>query len=238
MVSLALIFFLMPLTASQETVTPGVNFSTALPLGIGEYVFNLDVGTLHYFRVDLKKGETLIVALRMPVNQDFDIYLLDPFRQIVDQGVRPAGLTERLGYLAVEDGPHYLVVLGFGGSSGLYTLSISISKPATKTETVTATMTTRLLEVETRLSIITQTMTVERIVTATVTTIRDVERAPWSLLGMAVIGLSVLAVGLSLSGALEKLVKGGERPMPRQETIERKYQVPEEEVKKDDNHST
>jgi hypothetical protein len=209
-VTLALIIFFIPLAASQETGMPGANFATALQLTPGEYVFSLDAGTLHYFRVDLKKGETLLVVLRMPTSQDFDIYLLDPFRQVVDQGIRTAGLTERLGYLAVEDGPHYLVVLGFGGSSGTYTLSISISKPITRTETVTTTMATKILEVETRLSVVTQTVTSERIVTATITTTRDVERLPWTLLGLSILGLSVLATGLSLGGALEKLARSGE----------------------------
>ena len=194
---------------AQQLSQPGANFATALPLTAGEYVFRLDEGDIHYFRVDLRKGETLLVALRMPTTQDFDIFLLDPFRQIIDQGIRPAGLTERLGYLAVEDGPHYIVVLGFAGSSGIYTLSISVMKPATVTETVTATVTSKIVEVETSISFATKTVTEERVLTHTVTDVREVEKAPWALVGFAVLGLAVIAAGISLSNSIERFRGAG-----------------------------
>ncbi|MEM3095783.1 MAG: PPC domain-containing protein [Nitrososphaerota archaeon] len=231
---LALTLLTPPIILGQKVGEPGTNFSTALQLTPGEYVFRLDTGDLHYFSVDLERGETLLVVLRMPSNQDFDIYLLSPLREIIDQGVRTAGLTERIGYQAVEDGPHYLVVLGFGGSSGTYTLSISTARPPTKTETVTATFTTKLLEVETRLSVVTQTLTIERVVTSTVTVARDVERLPWTMVGLALLSLSIVYAGLSLGGALGSVgraARGGgeasqptaaEKPMERAETSPQK----------------
>jgi hypothetical protein len=117
----------------------------------------------------LEPGDVLVAKMRITSNQDFDLYLLSPLREIVGQSVRSAGLTDAAEYTAVEKGPHYIVVLGFGDSSGVYTLSVSVLKPKTLTQTVTATVTARVTETVTTHVFNTQTLISEKLVTVVTT---------------------------------------------------------------------
>ena len=103
---------------------PGTSFTTALELEEGEHSFYLGAGDFHFFKVMLETGEVLVVSLRMPIREDFDIFLLSPARDFIQSGTRPAGLIERVSVLANEPGYYYIAVTSFGGSSGVYTLSI------------------------------------------------------------------------------------------------------------------
>jgi len=191
--------FLASVLLASAAEQPGTNFSTATELAEGDYSFFLDVGDLHFFKVRLERGETLIVTLRMPVREDFDIVLLGPARDLLERGIKPAGLTERIGVLASESGYYYIVVTAFGRSSGTYTLTIDILKPSAETVTRTETVISSTTVTETQYMVHTVTVTVERMVTLTEAVEREVESIPWSMLGLIAVALAIIYAGFSFS---------------------------------------
>ncbi len=217
----------MAISAAQELV-PGVGFSSALELTPGTYSFYLASGEVHFFKVLLEPGDVLVAMVRMASNQDFDIYLLNPLRELVGQSVRAAGFTDAVEYIAAEKGPHYIKVKGFGDTTGTYTLTIFIQKPKTVTQTVTTTVTQKITETATALSFQTNTVVSERIITAVESRTVEVERIPWTALGLALLAGAILYTGYAASDALKKLGRREEEPKKYEPM---KEQLPKEQEK-------
>ncbi len=216
-----LFWLLLPLmlvfSVFGQEMVPGTGFSSALELTPGSYSFALAPGELHFFKILLEPGDVLVAKVRMASNQDFDLYLLNPLREIVGQSVRSAGLTDAAEYTAVEKGPHYIVVLGFGDSSGVYTLSVSVLKPKTLTQTVTATVTARVTETVTTHVFNTQTLVSEKLVTVFNNERIEVEKVPWTAAGLAVLAAALIYVGHAASEAVKNRSKQTEeeqKPAP------------------------
>ncbi|MEM2114688.1 MAG: hypothetical protein QXS12_04470, partial [Candidatus Caldarchaeum sp.] len=125
---LLLLTLIIVVPIHAEEPVPGTGFSSALELTPGTYSFYLELGEIHYFKVNLEAGDILSVKIRMPFNQDFDLYLFNPLREIVAQSVRAAGLTDAVELIVSETGFHYVVVVGFGGARGVYSLTLFVQK--------------------------------------------------------------------------------------------------------------
>ncbi|MEM2238017.1 MAG: hypothetical protein QXR26_05730 [Candidatus Caldarchaeum sp.] len=205
------------IVSSAQQLAPGVGFSSAPELSPGTYSFYLAAGEVHFFKVVLEPGDILVAMVRMASNQDFDLYLLNPMRELVGQSVRAAGLTDAVEYIAAERGPHYIAVAGFGGSTGTYSLTVSVQKPKTVTQTVTATVTQRITETATVLSFVTNTVVSERVATVVESRAVEVERIPWTALGLAVLAGALLYTGYAASDALKNLAKRGQEPSKPEE---------------------
>lgn len=190
-------------SAYGQGLVPGTGFSSALELTPGSYSFAIAPGEIHFFKIMLEPGDILVAKVRMAANQDFDLYLLNPLREIVGQSVRATGLTDAVEYTAVEKGPHYIVVLGFGDSAGVYSLTISVIRPKTVTQTVTAVVTERVTETVTTHVFNTNTLVSERIVTVVDTERVEVEKAPWTAAGLAILAAALLYTGHAASEALK-----------------------------------
>jgi len=180
---------------------PGTNFSTATEIQEGEYIFFLDRGAVHFFKIKLQIGDTLIATLRMPRRQDFDIILFSPLREVIEQGIRPAELTERVGTIASEEGYYYIVVYGFGGSSGSYTLNVDVIKPRVETITVKETITTLTTDTITSYVAYTITHTVEKPITVVSTRVEEVESLPWQFFGLIALAFALIYIGSAVSKA-------------------------------------
>ncbi|MEM0384039.1 MAG: hypothetical protein QXS57_03775 [Candidatus Caldarchaeum sp.] len=209
---LAVALLLAVASVSAQPVVPGVGFSSALELSPGTYSFYLGRGEIHFFKVVLEPGDVVVVMLRMAANQDFDLYLLNPLRELAEQSLRGPGATDAVEHVAAERGPYYIVVLGFGGSSGTYTLAVSVLKPKIITQTVTATVTQRITETQTVVNFQTNTVMSERLATVVDTRVVEVERVPWTALGLAVLGAALLYTGYATSEALKNLARKQEKP--------------------------
>lgn len=201
---LSLVLSALFIPVSAEERVPGTGFSSALELSPGTYSFYIAPGEVQFFKINLEAGDVLVVKIRMAANQDFDLYVFNPLREVVVQSVRAAGLTDSIELVAAEKGPHYVVVLGFAGSSGTYSLSVFVQRPRTVTQTVTQTITQKLTETVTALSFATNTVTTEKIVTVVGREVVEVERIPWTAVGLAVLAASIVYVGYSASNALRK----------------------------------
>ncbi|MCS6783670.1 MAG: hypothetical protein RMI43_03115 [Candidatus Caldarchaeum sp.] len=210
--TLALAALLIPASSQQQV--PGTGFSSALELTSGTYSFYLAVGETHFFKINLDPGDILVVKVRMAFNQDFDLYLLNPLREIVAQSVRAAGFTDSIELIAAEKGPHYMVVTGFGVTQGTYSLTVFVQKPRTVTQTVTTTVTQRLTETATALSFMTNTVVSEKLVTVVDREVVEVERIPWTAVGLAVLAASVLYLGYAASNTLKNMGRREEKQTP------------------------
>lgn len=180
---------------------PGTSFANAPALQPGSYTYDLQPGDLHFFRVDLTKGQTLFVVVRVPTDQDFDFVLFSPERDPLESGTRPIGFYERVSYKAVSSGPHYVVVYPFGPSRGAYTLEISIlDEPAV---TVTSTVTEfRYLTVTVPGATVTmQTVSFRTLMIEP----RDVRAEAWSMIGMGVLAVGLIAMAIIIHDSLTKL---------------------------------
>ncbi|MDW8042198.1 MAG: hypothetical protein RMJ75_05265 [Nitrososphaerota archaeon] len=198
----ALLLNLNALVSAQAAAPPpGTNFANAPVLAPGSYTYDLQAGDLHFFRVDLVKGQTIFVVVRVPLDQDFDLVLFSPERDPLETGVRPAGFYERASYRAVATGPHYVVVYPFGPSRGAYTLEISIvDEPAI---TVTATVTEfRYLTVTVPGATVTmQTVSLRTVMAEP----REVRTEAWTPIGMGLIALGLVATAIIIHDSLTKL---------------------------------
>ena len=198
-------------SAYGQELVPGVGFNSALELSSGTYTFYLGAGELHFFKVVLEPGDVLVVLVRMASNQDFDLYLLNPMREIVGQSIRPTGLTDLAEYVAAEHGPHYIVVTGFGGSTGTYSLTVFIGKPKTMTTTITTTATEYVTSTSTTIVFQTHTVVSEKVVTEVREKTVEVERVPWTAAGLAVLAAALLYTGYAASSSLRGIVRREER---------------------------
>lgn len=198
--------------SSAQQITPGVGFASAPELSPGTYSFYLGPGEFHFFKVSLEPGDVVVVMIRMAAGLDFDLYLLNPLREVAGQSLRGPGATDAIEYTAVERGPHYVVVLGFGGSSGMYSLTVSVFKPKTVTQTVTATVTQKVTETATVINFQTNTVVSERVVTVVDTDVVEVERVPWTALGLAVLAAALIYTGYAASDSLRSLARRQEPP--------------------------
>ncbi|MEM1943985.1 MAG: hypothetical protein QXO30_04415 [Candidatus Caldarchaeum sp.] len=197
-------------SVSAQPVVPGVGFSSALELSPGTYSFYLGRGEIHFFKVVLEPGDVVVVMLRMAANQDFDLYLLNPLRELAEQSRRGPGATDAVEHVAAERGPYYVVVRGFG-ESGTYTLTVSVLKPKIVTQTVTATVTQRITETQTVVNFQTNTVMSEKLATVVDARVVEVERVPWTALGLAVLGAALLYTGYATSDALKNLARKQEK---------------------------
>jgi Na+-transporting methylmalonyl-CoA/oxaloacetate decarboxylase beta subunit len=208
----AVLALFIALPVHGQELVPGVGFNSALELSPGTYSFHIGSGELHFFKIILEPGDILIVFIRMAANQDFDLYLLNPRRELVGQSIRPIGLTDFVEYVAAERGPHYVVVTVFGGSSGVYSLTVSVQKPRTVTATVTATATERLITTSTAYIFQTQTVVSEKVVTVFQDRAVEVEKVPWTAAGLAVVASALLYTGYAVSTSFRSYGRRGGRP--------------------------
>jgi len=190
-----------------EEQEPGTGFATALPLTSGTYDFYMEVGGTHFFKVKLETGQTLYVFMRPPQGQDFDLVLLTPEREVVEQSIAPAGAGERVSIQAPYTGYYYVVVYSYMGSEGLYTLTIRVVDQPTKTMTLTTTRTERIYVYRTEPTVIFETITETVYLTRTRVEIMEVEKVPWLFLGLVSIGVLVFAGLLALSASLKEKSK-------------------------------
>ncbi|MEN3047567.1 MAG: hypothetical protein ABDH63_02130 [Candidatus Caldarchaeales archaeon] len=212
-VALTLLFAVSPVAQASRPL-PGTNFANAPSLRPGSYTYDLQPGDLHFFRVDLVKGQTLFVVVRVPADQDFDAVLFSPERDPIEQSVRPRGFYERISYKAVASGPHYIVVYPFGPSRGVYTLEVSVLDEPAVTVTVTAT----------ELRYVTVTVP-GATVTAQVVSFRTVMLEPkdvgteaWSAIGMGLVAIGLVATAVIFHDSITKLRGAqGAEARPRQE---------------------
>ncbi|MEM0482346.1 MAG: PPC domain-containing protein [Nitrososphaerota archaeon] len=218
---LILVLLLLPAPAAlaQEERVPGTSYSTALELGPGEHSFYLERGDVHYFSVRLEKDDTLYLQLRSALDQDFDMALISPDREIIELSVRAAGFSERITYTASSSGLYFVVVFPFGASSGAYSLLIGISKPRVTTVTSTVTVVSYVTLTQKELRDVVIALTRESFRTVTVTSQqvfgRGMEILGWSVLSLAIIAVAVLIRdGLvrarPTSGGGEKITKESE----------------------------
>jgi len=209
--ALLTLFLVLGVASSQQEMVPGVGFASALEISPGTYSFHLAVGEIHFFSIQLEPGEILVAKIRMASNQDFDLYLFNPLREIVAQSVRVAGLTDSVEYVVTEKGPHYVVVVGFADTEGTYTLTISVVKPKTLTQTVTTTVTMKTTETVTALALVTNTVVSEHLITQVERTTVEVEKIPWTAIGLTAVGAAVIYAGYVVSETTRKLNKKQEQ---------------------------
>ena len=194
-----------------EAPEPGTGFATAPLLEEGVYDYHLAAGEAHFFRVWLKTGQSLHVILRVPMGQDFDLYLLSPERDLLEQSIRLGGQTERVSYQASYPGFYYILVYSYGESSGLYTLRIRIIDQPTKTITVTQVETVYLTETVSSPILRIETVTRTFYVTRTEVNTLYVERFPWVFAGLIALGVLIM-LGLILMGRIVRLRESGQAP--------------------------
>jgi len=201
LLALTLLVALPPSSLGQQGRAPGTNYSTALELTPGEHSFYLERGDTHYFSIRLEKDDTLYLQMRSALNQDFDMALVSPERDVIELSLRPAGFTERITYTAQSSGLYFIVVFPFGPSSGAYSLLIGISKPrvTVQTETVTALAYITVTHKDVRDFAVILTRESYRTVTVTTTIQPD---QGYQLLGLAVISLALIAVGAIIRDGL------------------------------------
>ena len=204
----------LPIVYSSE---PGTGFATAGELEEGVYTFRMEVGGIHFFKVWLETGETIYVVMNPPINQDFDVFLLTPDRRLLEQSVAPTGVSERVSALAPQSGYYYVVVTSFGGSEGLYVLNIRVIKPKVMTETETITQTSVKMTVIYKPSIIYSTVTEASYVTVTEVRRVEVERLPWTFMGLVSLGAMILAGFAILSSSIRRKTKPEPPPQPDSE---------------------
>lgn len=203
--TLILLFILasQPIAFAQIERTPGTSYSTALELSPGEHSFFLERGDTHYFAVRLEKDDTLYLLLRSALNQDFDLALVSPDREIIELSVRAAGFTERVTYVASSSGLYYVVVFPFGPSTGSYNLIVDVSKPRTSTVTATVTVVSFATMTQRELRDVVIVLTRESYRTVTITTQQPVDRS-FELLGWSVMSIAVLVVAVIIRDGLLK----------------------------------
>ncbi|MEM0381356.1 MAG: PPC domain-containing protein [Nitrososphaerota archaeon] len=193
--ALTLLLSLIPTAFSQAARVPGTNYSTALELTVGEHTFYLERGDVHYFAVRLERDDTLYILLTPPTNQDFDMALVSPSRDVIELSVRATGFTERITYTAPSSGIYYIVVFPFGASSGAYSLLIGISKPRVTTVISTVTVASYITLTQKELRDVVIVMTRESYRTVTVTS-QQLVGGGLELLGWSVLSLAILAVAV------------------------------------------
>jgi len=191
-----------------ETPEPGTGFATAPLLKDGVYDYHLAVGEVHFFKVWLETGQSLHVMMRVPVGQDFDLYLLSPERDLLERSTRPRGEVETVSCQASYPGFYYILVSSYGESSGLYTLRIRIIDQPTKT--VTATWTETIYLTERVSSPILKLETVTRTIHVTRTEVETiyVERFPWIFISSVTLGVLIMS-GLIVMAIIFKQERGG-----------------------------
>lgn len=202
LVALAALTASLPAVISEEG-EPGTGFATALPLTPGVYNFYMEPGGVHFFKVYLEAGQTLHIMMRPPLDQDFDLILLSPERDLIEQSVAPAGTGERVSTQAPYPGYYYVVVYSYAGSAGAYVLRVSILGQPTKTLTVTETATQRVYSYVTKPTVVLRTVTETIYLTRTSVERVYVERVPWLFIGLAVLGILVFAGLAMLSSAVK-----------------------------------
>ncbi len=201
----ALLIFTNPVISE---VQPGTGFLTATEIKPGSYDFYMEGGRSHFFKVWLNVGQILHLVLRVPMDADFDVYLLSSEREVIERSLSPRGYTERISYQASFSDYYYIVVVPYFGSRGTYTMQITFYDPPTKTVTTTATETAPVYITIPKPTaiIITVTKTVREV--EAIKEVEYVERFPWLFIGLVVLAVSIIiSTGLisqSIRTRLEK----------------------------------
>ncbi|MCS6787746.1 MAG: hypothetical protein NZ733_00430 [Aigarchaeota archaeon] len=212
-IALMLLLALSPVAQASRPL-PGTNFANAPSLRPGSYTYDLQPGDLHFFRVDLVKGQTIFVVVRVPVGQDFDLILFSPERDPIEQGVRPSGFYERVSYKAVASGPHYVVVYPFGPSRGAYTLEISVLDEPAVTVTVTATELRYVTVMVPGATVTAQVVSFRTVMLEP----KDVGTEAWGAMGMGLVAIGLVATALIVHDSISRLRGSpGAEARPRQE---------------------
>lgn len=203
---LVVILFLMLLTTLTHVFSeeqPGTGFSTAMELKEGSYSFYMEGARAHFFKIWLDVNQILHITLRVPMYADFDLYLLNPDREVIERSILGRGYVERISYQASSSGYHYIVVTPFPGSRGPYSLQISVHDLPVRTVTVTVTKSIPTYEVIFRPAPMLVTVTKTIYETERTIEVRYVERVPWTMMGLIIIAISIMVS----SAAVVRLLK-------------------------------
>lgn len=196
------IFFISAVSA----VEPGIGFSTATELKSGSYSFYMEGGRNHFFKVWLNVNQVLHILMRVPLDADFDIYLLSPEREVVERSTSGRGYPERISYQASSSGYYYIIVVPYLESKGAYGMQIAIYSPATETMTITATDTVPVYVTLYKPTVVITTITKTVYEVETVREVEYVERIPWMFLGLVILAASII-IGTGLIAQTIKTIK-------------------------------
>jgi hypothetical protein len=206
-ISIATFFvaFLIFITPVISEIQPGTGFFTAAEIKPGSYSFYMEGGRSHFFKVWLNVNQILYLVVRVPLNTDFDVYLLSSEREVLERSLSPAGYAERISYQASSSDYYYIIVVPYFGSKGTYEMQIAIYDPPAKTITTTITETVPVYVTIPKPTVIITTVTKTAYEVKTIREVEYMERFPWIL-----IGLIVLAVAIILSsGLISQSIRAG-----------------------------
>lgn len=191
-------------SAAAQPQQPGNSFDTATEIEKGEHTFYLDAGTIHYFKLKLDKGVTFLLTMRVPSDQDIDLVLFDPDRDVVEIAQRPTGATERIGHIAAQNGEYFVAVFGFAGSFGVYSLQISVVHQPFVTQTRLATATITQTATSTQIQFVTLTVQVTTTSTTTSTSIVESLSTTLTGVGLVILSISLFAAATRISSSLRR----------------------------------
>jgi hypothetical protein len=196
---IATLFIISPVffIPAVSEVEPGIGFSTATELKSGSYSFYMEGGRNHFFKVWLNVNQILHIIVRVPVDADFDVYLLSPEREVVERSTSPRGYPERISYQASSSGYYYIVVVPYLASKGTYGMQIAIYSPPRETVTTTATEAIPVYVTLHKPTVVVTTITKTVYEVETVREVEYIERFPWMFMGLVILAASII-VGTGL----------------------------------------
>ncbi|GEM_PF-1589974 len=195
-VTLLIISSVLLIPAVSE-VEPGIGFSTATELNSGSYSFYMEGGRNHFFKIWLNVNQILHIIVRVPVDADFDVYLLSPEREVVERSTSARGYPERMSYQASSSGYYYIVVVPYLGSKGTYGMQIAVYSLPTETVTTTSTETIPVYVTLHKPTVVITTITKSVYEVETVREVEYIEKFPWMFLGLVILAASII-VGTGL----------------------------------------
>ena len=200
--------FLIFITPVISQVQPGTGFFTAAEIKPGSYSFHMEGVRSHFFKVWLNVNQILYLVVRVPLDADFDVYLLNSEREVIERSLSPRGYTERISYQASSSDYYYIVVVPYFGSKGTYGMQIAIYDLPAKTITTTATETVPVYVTIQKPTVIITTITKTVHEVKTIREVEYVERFPWIFIGLIVLAVAIIiSTGLisqSIRASIEK----------------------------------
>ena len=186
---MALLIFTNPVISE---VQPGAGFLTATEIKPGSYSFYMEGSRSHFFKVWLNANQILHLVLRVPMDTDLDVYLLNSEREVVERSLSPRGYTERISYQASSSDYYYIIIVPYFGSRGTYEIQLTIYDLPTKTITITATETVPVYVEVSKPTVIITTVTKTVREVETIKGVEYVERFPWLFIGLIVLAVSII----------------------------------------------
>jgi hypothetical protein len=102
---------------------PGDSFDNALLITVGSYSNTLYTGE-HFYKIEARKGQTLTLQMTVPDGSDHNLFLYDPYRNLLDSSKQSGSLDEEIRITVEVTGTYFVKVTGtrFSGS-GTYLLT-------------------------------------------------------------------------------------------------------------------